>query len=234
MCLLSRAWASTSFVSYNPHLARQYCGSPPANAVVQKHDHSRRLSRSSSIVEQCPIRRKWATRTAATAAAATAIAAARLGEKNGAAATTVPTLTAGTDTELPPRAGETPSTVVILTSVLGDLSARQLRLIVDSPACREIEPQLRRCQAGGDDDAGKHTDMQLRELLEAVLEVVGGSDERSCAVKVVAGCPSLLLWEAHELRARAQELQDAASVSYHYVLHTITRNTLVEVYIIYS
>lgn len=213
MCLLSRAWTSTSFVSFNSYLPRQYCASSPSNALVGKRDHNS-SSASRIIVQQCPIQRcKWATRTAATAAAA-----ARLSEKNEENSPTPPTLTSGTATELPLRSGGTLSAVVVmLTSVLGDLPARQLRLIVDSPAYRKIEPQLRRCEAG-DDDAGKHIGMQLRELLEAVLEVVGGGDERAYAVKVVAGCPSLLLWEARELRARVQELQASASVSYHVLI----------------
>lgn len=215
MCLLSRAWASTSFISFNPSLPRQYFGPPlraNANALrVQKHNEGRRLSRSSSIVEQCPIRRRAsATRiAAASATAATSVAAA----EDVVAATTVPLPTAGRATGLPSVAGGTPSTTVveILTSLLGDLSARQLRLIVDSPAYREIEPKLQ--AAGGDDAAGRtDTDVQLRELLEAVLEAVGGRDERACAIKVVVGCPALLLWDARELRARVQELQDAASI----------------------
>lgn len=96
-------------------------------------------------------------------------------------------------------------TIAILESTLGvDFSPRQLRNIADSPAGQDLDFRL-----GNGGGGASRIEAGLRELLEAVISVVGGGEGGgSCVVKMVAECPALLLYEGRELLAMVQELRD--------------------------
>lgn len=95
------------------------------------------------------------------------------------------------------------SVSAILTSELGGGSLAQRQKLADSPAGRELEARLRANDAGA-----LRAEAQLRKLLAAVLGVVGDGG-CSRALGVIVGCPALLLLEARELLALAQELREA-------------------------
>lgn len=119
-----------------------------------------------------------------------------------AAGTAVPLV--GTTSGAPQRPSPASSlTIAILESTIGDFSPRQLRNVVDSPAYRDLEYHL----LGQGGAKASRAETSLRELLEAIISVVGEGDG-SCAAKVVAECPTLLLCEGRELLATVQELRD--------------------------
>lgn len=89
----------------------------------------------------------------------------------------------------------------ILTSVLGKCTPSQLQRVLHSREGRQLEGLLLKSDADGERAAN-----QLRDLLKAVVDVVGDGISNPSA-NVIASCPALLLWEPQKLSERIHELQ---------------------------